>query len=287
LPSCVSRSRRPASTSSSSRKINVDSPLHAISVRESSWLTRSNRNRAVGRWVAELPATFDEYLAERSAKVRQQIRYYDRRLNKTYGDRLRVRRFDQAGEFDELCADIEVVASTTYQYQLGAGVTRDPTQRGLMQAGLRAGRFVAWVLYIDDRPASFWLGESFGPVFATGTPGFDPQFAKDRVGTFTMMRMIDDLCARGDIRRIDFGHGDAEYKKLAGAQATLQRDVVMFAGRPKPIVLNVCISLARAGTDVAVRLISRSSRLAGAKKYWRARLSRTPQAATGAAKDDK
>ncbi len=68
-------------------------------------------------------------------------------------------------------------------------------------------------------------------VFPTGVPGFDPAYADLRVGNYVLLRLIADLCADESIDTLDYGFGDAEYKRRFGTRSWLEQDVHVFARR--------------------------------------------------------
>jgi hypothetical protein len=72
---------------------------------------------------------------------------------------------------------------------------------------------------------------------------------------------------------MDFGLGDAEYKRHFGDERWAEEDVLLFARRPRPVVVN----LARAGVLEASRAgkatLERSGKLAAARRKWRERLA--------------
>src|SRR5690606_22362232 len=101
--------------------------------------------------------------------------------------------------------------------------------------GLRRGNYRCWMLYIDDKPVAFWAGFGNGSIFYTATPGFLPELAQHRVGRFTMLRMIETLCAEGGYKYINFGPGDAAYKEAFSSSSHRSTDVWVAADRPRPI----------------------------------------------------
>ena len=81
---------------------------------------------------------------------------------------------------------------------------------------MERGWFRAYVLYLDDEPVAFWQGQAYNGVFSTGVPGFDPAYADHRVGNYVLFKLIADLCADESIETLDYGFGDAEYKRRFG-----------------------------------------------------------------------
>jgi hypothetical protein len=214
----------------------------------------------VNRWTAEVPADLDTFLASRSAKSRQTVRRQDRRLVRTYDGAVRVRRFSCPTEAADLVRDTETVAARTYQRGLGVGFHADQVSGALTELGLRRGWLQTWMLYIREQPVAFWTGTTYAGTFTVGTPGFDPAYAKDSVGRYTMHRMIEDVCADGRVTRLDLGQGDAEYKELFRPSRTEEADLVLLARRPRPgclgMVASALSTLNTAGKRTALRSTS-------------------------------
>jgi CelD/BcsL family acetyltransferase involved in cellulose biosynthesis len=239
----VGELRRPLQTGEADmlvvRKIDVTGTLRDVVVDGAGWLRRSHAQPATRRWVASVPESFDLLLRGRSAKTRQTLRRQDRNLVRKYGDALRLRRFEHPDEMAEMCRDMEAVASRTYQRGLGAAYSGGPLDLGLIELGLRRRWFRTWMLYISDRPVAFWSGTTYAGTFTTWTPGFDPDYTKDSVGRYTMLRMMEDLCAADDVTRLDFGPGDAEYKAAFGAAERIESDVFLLRRAPRPLAVNL------------------------------------------------
>ncbi len=221
------------------RKIDIAGTLRNVVVEGVGWLRRSHAQSATRRWVAPVPGSLDAFLSGRSAKTRQTLRRQDRKLVREYGDGLRLRRFESLHEMTELCRDMEAVASRTYQRGLGAAYSGSPLDLGLIELGLRRRWFRTWMLYFGDLPVAFWSGTTYAGTFATGTPGFDPDYTKDSVGRYTMFRMVEDLCAADDVTWLDFGHGDAEYKASFGTAERMESDVFVVRPGVRPVAVNL------------------------------------------------
>jgi len=225
------------------------------------------------RWTADIPDSLDGFLAARSKNTRENVRRYGRRFLRDFEeDRLSVRVFgDDAGELDALCADLEAVAALTYQRGLGVGFADDKLQRALMRLGMQRGTYRAWVLYIDGRPVAFWDGQSYRGTFGIGSPGFDPAFSEQRIGTWLQMRMIEDLCADPDITTLDYGAGDAQYKRSFADHRIEQTDTLLFAPRPRAMRANAVRGGVAAASRVGKRVLGDSDMGQRLKRAWRRR----------------
>lgn len=261
------------------QKVDTSSALFVGARRAVGWLRRSHGVRPSVNWWAELPGSWDEFLAARSPKSRRQLRYDSRKFEKRNSGAFEMRRLDAPEFRDLLRNDLEAVAMTSYQRRLGVGIDASPLWEGLVDLTLDRGWLRVWMLYIHDRPVAFWWGTVYAGVFADYSPAYDPEFSKDRVGTYTMMRMLEDLCEDAEVSLLDFGHGEAFYKKRFGSYSTETADVLVFATRTRPLALNAFVSFAAASTGAVKGLIARSERLREFQGRIRSR-------ARGQAKDD-
>jgi CelD/BcsL family acetyltransferase involved in cellulose biosynthesis len=256
------------------QKVAVDSPLFEAAARF------GGRSRLRGlpsatRWLLDLPDTMEALLERRSAKARKETRYEERKLLRTYEDDVSVERLD-LGPRDRLRTDMETVAQTTYQRALGVGGGESGLDAALIDLGLDKGWLRVWMLYLRGVPVAFWKGTAQGHVFATDTPGYDPEYAKDRVGTYVMHAMLADLCADPAITVVDFGHGDAEYKRRYSTRNVEQQDIVLLSGRLRPAMVGGFVSSAAAINRLAYRMLGSTGFATRLRRHWRTRLSKSP-----------
>ncbi len=249
------------------RNVDVEGDRYAAAL--ASTVLRGCGQPASHRWVADIPNSFEDFLKVRSSKTRNKLRRYDRTLRRDFENRMQMRQFSQPEEIEELCRDMQVIASRSYQGGLGVGFSNSPTERALMKLGLDKGWHRTWILYLDGRPVSFWTGVAYGNTFLVGTPGFDPDYAKDSVGRFTMLRMVEDLCADSNISRLDFGQGEAEYKSAFGRDVRLEREVLLISARPLSMLLMTTHSIFTFANNQARKFAAQSKWARHLKSLWR------------------
>ena len=88
------------------------------------------------------------------------------------------------------------------------------------------GWFRAHMLYLDGAPIAFCGGEGFRRALPLRHPGYDPEYADYRVGNYVLMKLIEDLCEDPELTLLDFGFGDAEYKRRFGDRSWSEEDVL-------------------------------------------------------------
>jgi CelD/BcsL family acetyltransferase involved in cellulose biosynthesis len=253
------------------RFLPVDSEAHTLATTAPGALQRQRFSEPVHRWRAALPPSFAEYLQARSAKTRSNLKRYTRRLEEQFGDRLAFRVFAEPEELDQLVRDTEEISVKTYQHGLGVGFSDAPRDRALLELALSRGWYRGFVLSLDGAPSAYWHGMVYGRTFFTGPTGYDPSHRDLRLGTYVLGKMVERMCGEAD--RLDFGVGDAEYKRHFGDEHVAEEDVLVYAPRAKPVAVNLArssvLGVSRAGRAV----LARSGALDEARRRWRSRHS--------------
>jgi CelD/BcsL family acetyltransferase involved in cellulose biosynthesis len=253
------------------RLLRVGEPVHELARRRPGLLTRQHLGTQVERWRARIPATFDEYLSARSSKTRSNVKRYGRRLEHQFGDGIAFRVFRTPDELAELMRDTEAVHVKTYQHGMGAGLKGTELERQLRELAAERGWLRGFVLYLDGVPAAFWHGTAYRGIFYTGPTGYDPAHRDLRLGTYVLGKMVEQLC--GEVDWMDFGSGDAEYKRHFSDENLLEEDVTVFAPRPRPVAINLAQTTVRGASRASKALLAKSGRLRAARRAWRGRLA--------------
>jgi CelD/BcsL family acetyltransferase involved in cellulose biosynthesis len=253
-------------------QLDTSGELWALASTTGSRLTRDAGQPRNAHWSVAVPGSMDDFLAARSKNTRKSTRYYDRRMLRDHPE-TRVRLFCDEADLDELCADMERVAATTYQRRIGAGFGNTALERALMRLGMRRRWFKTWVLYFGETPVAFWQGFAYRGVYATGCPGFDPEYTHDRVGAYLAVRMIEQLCESDDVHTLDWGHGDADYKRNFGDRCLEEGEVHFYAATLRGARLRLLRAAAATAVKLAKRVLASSGRIGQVKRAWRDRLA--------------
>jgi GNAT acetyltransferase-like protein len=235
------------------RSLQRGSALDRAATTATTFATRQHNARSELRWLVELPPTFDAYLASLSSSTRKGVRRTANRLERTFGARLSITSFRGPGDLDVFLHDAETVAVKTYQRRLGVGYSYEHRQFAHLKMLAEHGWFRGYVLYLDDTPIAFELGELYGGRFRSLAGAYDPSYARYRVGAHLLIRAIEDLVRDSAVSIVDFGIGDAEYKRKLAHWSVKEADVVIYARRPRTISINIARSamLAISGTAEA------------------------------------
>jgi hypothetical protein len=246
------------------QRLNRASACYAAAVRASHFL-RIYGLPAYRQWISCAPESLDDYFGRRSCRTGQKLRRQDRRIERLYGEDLKILRFDDFGEAAKMFRDMEIVASKSYQRAFDSGFRNEALDRALIELCLRKKWFSVWILYLRGAPVAFWSGFIYQGVYRGLATAFDPTFAKDSVGTYTMHQMIEDIGSDPRISTIDMGPGDAYYKIPFGHTGAMESDVIILSIRPRAIGVGLAVSVFGVANSLG-RHLAKSSDLASKAK---------------------
>jgi CelD/BcsL family acetyltransferase involved in cellulose biosynthesis len=252
--------------------LRTDSELYAAATKVRFPFRQPFATRSL-HWGLKLPESFDEFLASRSSRTRKNLRVDRNRLQRDHGESIELRVFRDPADADELFRDVEAVAAKTYQHGLGVAFADTEDDKALILLALERGWFRAYVLYVGGVPIAFWQGSVYARTFHTGTPGYDPGFANYGIGRYLLVRVIEQLCDDDEVDDIDYGFGDAEYKRRFGNESWEEADVLLFARRFRPLWVNIIRTTLATTLDLAKRVLARAGLVARLKRRWRRRLA--------------
>jgi hypothetical protein len=253
------------------RQLRCDSRLREAAQGRSTFLTRQRLSRTHLRWLIDLPATFDDYLASLSTGTRKGIRRTISRIEKDLGNRVSTVTYRDPGELDRYFQDAERVAARTYQRRLGVGFRNDAAQRGRAMMLASYGLLRGWVLYIDGLPVAFEQGEAYRNRFVSRYAGYDPSHRRSGIGTYLLAKTIESLVEDRQVSVFDFGFGDADYKRKLGHRAVEEGDLVLYARRARPIRINVVRTGLLGVSHGFTGGLRRLALLDASKDWWRRR----------------
>ena len=256
------------------RMLATGSPLDVLARSEPSVFVRPRFVRPSVHYQVAIPDSFDEFLAARTYKTRRNLRYYDRRFVARFGERLKLEQFRDTADLDRLFRDTLEVSAKTYQHALGASFVDSPVQRAVFELGLRRGWLRAYVLYIDERPVAFWHGSAYRGVLGPGMTGYDPAYEHVRAGSYVLVRRIEDACADPSLTLLDWGFGDAEYKRHLADRSWNEEDLLVFAPTWRGIRASIGRTAVLAAGELARRIQANGRLTAAAKRRWRKGLRR-------------
>ena len=230
----------------------------------------------------DLPQSAEEIYSRLSSKVRKNLKWQGKKLIEAFDGKVRIECFRRPGELERMFEDVEQVAEKSYHRGLGFGFVDNQEMRERVQLESQKGWFRAYVLYLADHPAAFWIGNVSGRTFHSGFLGYDNVHGRYSPGIFLITKAFEKLCNEG-VAEIDFGLGDAEYKRRFGSSSWEEACVDIFAPRLKGLMINALRSPALLTEVLIKRSLNNTQIMARIKKLWRNRAIRSVQKGSTAA----
>lgn len=233
---------------------------------------RLTQNSPNVHWSMRSPKNMDEFFKKLGRKHRQWIRHLPRVLEKDCPGRVTQRCFSSEEDVSWLYNDVEKVAARTYQRGLGVGFINSHEDRSRLALAVSKGWLRAYVLYVDGNPCAFWIGTLYKKTFYLDFTGYDPLYQKYSPGIILFVKMLEAVITEG-VQTIDFGFGDAVYKRRFGDNQWQEISTVIYAStiRGKALhIMNFCASKLSLLGRVTMEKSELSDKV---KKLWRNRLT--------------
>lgn len=231
----------------------------------------STAQDASKHWLMSLPGTWDDFLRSRSHKRRHELRRLPRVLDRDFAGQWKIKIYASSHEAMEFINAVESVAGRTYQRGLNVGFRRDEENVQRIHTDARQGRLAGYVLFIKDKPTAFWYCFDYKGVLYPAATGYDPAFRDYELGTILLLEIIHDYCGT-DIGTIDFGSGDADYKRRFCSDHFLENSLFVFSRSARGRCLHGLHRATGFGTKIAKQCLDRLQITQQVKTRWRRRL---------------
>jgi CelD/BcsL family acetyltransferase involved in cellulose biosynthesis len=216
------------------------------------------------------------FLQSLSSNHRRNQKRRVRRLAESFGDRVRIERFQDASALERLMEHAESIAEKSYQRGLGVGFANTPEMRKRLELEAQKKWLRAHILYLNDQPCSFWICSCYNGTLYSDFMGFDPEYSKYEPGMYLVINVIEEICRENQtqtVARIDFGIGDSEWKSILGNQSWREESVCIFAPTATAVGVNSLQTLVAAIDHAGRAILRRSNVLARVKRAWRSRIA--------------
>jgi CelD/BcsL family acetyltransferase involved in cellulose biosynthesis len=172
-----------------------------------------------------LPATWDEYLGDRSANFREQLRRREAGLARDGAVVVRP------ADAETLDRDLDTLFEL-HRARWGSTPTDfgdSPFQRELARESLGRGWLRLWLLEVGERPIAAWHGFHVGGVCSYYQAGRDPTFERHSVGFLLMAHSIRSAIAEG-ASEYRLGRGDEAFKSRFASRDLGLESVMLTRG---------------------------------------------------------
>lgn len=178
----------------------------------------------------ELEGGFEHYLRELGGhKSRYKLRRHVRDLKEHGGGSLNCVRVTTEEQVPHFLRAAAAVSARSWQSRvLGPRVVENDQQAGALKDLARLGVLRSYLLEAGGQPFAFVIGRQFKGVFHYAEIGFDESQAALSPGTVLLYLLIEDLFKHDSPTVLNFGIGDAAYKRRFGNRQTQDAAVILF-----------------------------------------------------------
>ena len=211
--------------------------------------------------VLKLRPSFESYLKEMGTKARANLRREIRQLNQFSGGRLRLVTATAQEDVEAFLIDAQEVSQRSWQHRvIGERVRADEqTTRSLRDLSAR-GLLRSYLLKIDNRPVAFVIGYQYAGVYSYAEIGFDEELRDYSPGKVLLYLLVEDLHRLNSPLVLDFGVGDALYKRRFGNFKGFNASCLLLRHRKILNPVLVAHTVFRYAVRLARRAIGRSIR---------------------------
>lgn len=233
------------------------------------------RSRAP-HYVIDLPCNYTDYFQRLSGKTRTNIRRGARELQARLGH-WEVRKFTAAEHVREMVQLVEGIATKTFHCRLlGQNLTTSNEQLVCnLTTYAQQGWLRGYVLLGDNWPIAYALGYLVNGCYQYELIGYDPEFAHSSPGIVLLARIVEDLISTEKADLLDFGAGDASYKRLFSNRSYEDGNLLVCRRTLYAKSAARAERLFSLASQIGTRVLERAGLKAGLKKYLRSRWAQT------------
>ncbi len=262
--------------------LNTESAMYGAVMSRIPGLRRSRFPRVEPHWVLTVPESLDAFYKTLSRGHKANLRNYMRKMDNQYAERAVFTTYVQEDSVGSFLSAASQVSVKTYQHALGTGLQDSEQTRDLLKAAARDGCFRGDILFIDGEPCAFQYGLIYKSQYLFEKRGFDPQWKSLNVGTVLFLHVLRDLCeSEPRPRVIDFGFGDADYKRSYCDKCWNEASFYVFAPRIVPIGTNLMYSGMTGLSNGLARFFEKTGLIRRIKRFWRNLLQKQPREEKG------
>lgn len=174
-------------------------------------------SRATAFHSLDLPEKFDEYLGQFGKKKRYNLKRQVRLMEEAYGGDMRLDCITAPDQIDLFLSTAEAVAAGSWKDAgLTAAYARSPTNHARYADLARCGLLRGYLIRHGERPVASVIGYQFGDTYHYADIAYSKSDLHLSPGSVLLFLIIRDLIENTGVRKVNFGIGDADYKRQFG-----------------------------------------------------------------------
>jgi len=253
--------------------LKIDSTFYQTVKKIPKWRSRDKSDFDNPHRTLILENSFDKLYETLSKNTKSNIRKYRNRITKNFGDELNIKFYTKKDDIPLAVKSIESVAKKTYQRSLGAGFLNNEETLIKWEFLAQKNMLFNVVLFVREKPIAYWNWILYNKVAFSIATGYDPEYNYYHPGHYLLITCIEHFCNEAECKLIDYGFGEAQYKRMLGTEMWLESPVNIFAPNLKGFKLKVLKILTTGLSQFIISILEKLGILGFIKKVWRRKLS--------------
>ena len=177
--------------------------------------------------------SFDEFYGLRTKREKSNIRWDRNKFEKAFKGRFEIDCLQAERDVEKALEVAEGVTSKSYQRELGIGFKDDAVTRKLWRLKAGRGAFKMYVIRVDEKPVAYFFCVKRNGILHLEYTSFDPSYGQYQPGKYLLARIIERACEAPEEKIIDYGFGEATYKRQFSSDVRWEANVYYFARTPR------------------------------------------------------
>ena len=224
---------------------------------------------AEAHWVMEVPESMDAFYKSQSGRTRQSLRYDSRLMEKEFPGQVEYVQYSGGEDLAAMLDDVTRILPKTYQHGMGVGFADSPGERARLEDAARLGWLKVHVLRAAGVPRAFEMTFEYRGTCFIWARGYDAELGRLSPGKALLLRVIEHLTNTRSVERVDFGLGDADYKRIFCKTHWTEANVDLFAPAFKPLAVKATRTLAGGLSGATKAVLARLGAARALKRRWR------------------
>ena len=202
-------------------------PLWNLLIEGNSLTSKPLFNNSIN-WIARIrDGETGDKIENNSSKTLNGIRRRERKLLTYFKNELEIVDCSNTTNIELFINSADSISKQSYQYAINVGIKNTPKWHQII-CSLAENNFLgAYLLMNNDIPISYIFGFKFKDVFYLYATAYDNKLNKYSPGEYLRNKVVDILIGE-EINVIDFGYGEADYKRLYGTDGNEEASLHIY-----------------------------------------------------------
>lgn len=209
-------------------------------------------------FLLEIPESLEGYLKTKDAKSRYNLKRLMKQLENTYQDNVHIRMFTEDKDVEVFCEHAESIAHMSHLRPLNVGFRSTPTEIKKKKILANIGFFRSYVLYLNGKPSAFICGILYKRSFFTEHIGFDVQYERLSIGSYLLLKVIEDIASGRCADTLDYSYGSDSYKKRFSSLVNKDIRIRLFIPKISNLLFMMNIAFFNAMTNLIRKVLKKT-----------------------------